>query len=474
MNGPTMSRDEMSRDRAEAERRLAAWMTDVAPGRAPETAIEESIAKAVTRRQAPGWLPKVGPTGTRREGPPGRMLVALTAVGLLAAAAGLVALGGGRLARPDTRAPAPSLPAIVANPTPSTAPTPRDDEPVEQALATGYWIGATRDIPAIGNGPFRPVFDLVGSVFQLFHSSGTSILDASATTPGPGQLRLVSFADEAGCHAGDVGVYRYSVAANGRQLTILPGTDACAARAALLPGSWDGSRCRRQGYICLGTLEAGTHATTLFRSRTKAAGPSASWNPAVPSVSFTVPDGWTNGWDSLQEYDLETTSFFEANFGAADYGPDAHGIYLKANPAASTQHDACTREVPQPGVGTSVDALVRWLTTHPGLNASAPQPLVIDGRPAVMVDLAIDPTWTKQTHCGGDPAVPAVKLFVPAGGSSDQYIWHLFSSGLMRVILIDLGGGDVLAAIVDSTDPATFDQLVADAMPIVESFRFAR
>ncbi len=52
--------------------------------------------------------------------------------------------------------------------------------------------------------------------------------------------------------------------------------------------------------------------------------------------------------------------------------------------------------------------------------------------------------------------------------------WSLFSSGSMRVILIDLGGGDVLAAIVDSTDPATFDQLVADAMPIVESFRFAR
>ena len=237
-----------------------------------------------------------------------------------------------------------------------------------------------------------------------------------------------------------------------------------------------GPNAESTGNICLGTLEAGTHATTLFRSRTDAAGPSASWNPAVPSVSFTVPDGWTNGWDSLQEYDLETTSFFEASFGTADYGREnAHGIYLKANPAASTQHDACTREVPEPGVGTSVDALVRWLTTHPGLNASAPQSLVIDGRPAVMVDLAIDPTWTKQTRCGGDPAVPAVKLFVPAGGRlRPVQSGTLFSSGLMRVILIDLGGGDILAAIVDSTDPATFDQLVADAMPIVESFRFAR
>ena len=41
-----------------------------------------------------------------------------------------------------------------------------------------------------------------------------------------------------------------------------------------------------------------------------------------------------------------------------------------------------------------------------------------------------------------------------------------------RLILLDLGQGDVVAIRIFSHDPARFDALVAEAMPIVESFRF--
>ncbi len=41
-----------------------------------------------------------------------------------------------------------------------------------------------------------------------------------------------------------------------------------------------------------------------------------------------------------------------------------------------------------------------------------------------------------------------------------------------RLILLDLGDGDVLAIVIRTTDPAAFDAFVVEAMPIVESLRF--
>jgi hypothetical protein len=38
-----------------------------------------------------------------------------------------------------------------------------------------------------------------------------------------------------------------------------------------------------------------------------------------------------------------------------------------------------------------------------------------------------------------------------------------------RLILLDIGAGDVLAIALISEDPATFDAFVAEAMPVVES-----
>jgi hypothetical protein len=44
--------------------------------------------------------------------------------------------------------------------------------------------------------------------------------------------------------------------------------------------------------------------------------------------------------------------------------------------------------------------------------------------------------------------------------------------GSMRLFLLDLGGGRTLLIDIEATDKATWSALVADAMPIVESFQF--
>lgn len=42
----------------------------------------------------------------------------------------------------------------------------------------------------------------------------------------------------------------------------------------------------------------------------------------------------------------------------------------------------------------------------------------------------------------------------------------------MRLFLLDLGGGRTLPIDIEATDQATWKALVADAMPVVESFQF--
>jgi hypothetical protein len=41
-----------------------------------------------------------------------------------------------------------------------------------------------------------------------------------------------------------------------------------------------------------------------------------------------------------------------------------------------------------------------------------------------------------------------------------------------RLIFVDLGGGAVTLIVIDAGDPARFDALVADSMPIIATFKF--
>jgi hypothetical protein len=93
------------------------------------------------------------------------------------------------------------------------------------------------------------------------------------------------------------------------------------------------------------------------------------------------------------------------------------------------------------------------------------QPAVtIDGLQASVVDLAVTDAWTETC----DPANPFVAAPVLVG----DYHWALAKGDRMRVILVDLPAGATAAITIDVEDPATFDTLVAEAMPIVETFDF--
>jgi hypothetical protein len=97
----------------------------------------------------------------------------------------------------------------------------------------------------------------------------------------------------------------------------------------------------------------------------------------------------------------------------------------------------------------------------PGLVTTVPRTITIDGHPGKWLDVRIDPAWTKT--CPGE-TTPIVTYLMP--GTAISGTEH------ERLILLDLGDGDVLLIVVWAGDQATFDPFIAAAMPIVQSLKF--
>jgi hypothetical protein len=104
--------------------------------------------------------------------------------------------------------------------------------------------------------------------------------------------------------------------------------------------------------------------------------------------------------------------------------------------------------------------------------------LTIGGRPAMMLDVRVAAGWTGGT-CpanGGSSRNGAVALI--SADFSDLQPFSSWDGWLrpnerMRLVFVDLGSGQAVAiSIYDTSSPSQFDALVAEAMPIVESFEF--
>jgi hypothetical protein len=191
--------------------------------------------------------------------------------------------------------------------------------------------------------------------------------------------------------------------------------------------------------VCFGPLEEGTYTSQLFE----------------PALTFTVPVGWNNPYDTRGSFDLWTPGWSD---GWDD--PDDPGIYLFDNPGLSLFRDVRPREGCSDGVyatvGTSAIEVATWVANHPGIATGAPSPVEVGGLSGYKLDVSIAETWQS---CPIDGAPATVPLF-------DQLslIEHP-RYATMRLIVLDLpDGGNVLIEI----DGKQVDA----AMPVVRSFEF--
>jgi hypothetical protein len=175
-----------------------------------------------------------------------------------------------------------------------------------------------------------------------------------------------------------------------------------------------------------GVLPAGTHSSLRF----------------VPAVTFTVPEGWTNGVDGeVAGYDLSTGSSGTILIQATDGWADGWGICAAAY---------------APGAALTAADITAALRASEHLVTTEPVPVTIGGLEGQRLDVHL-------SSSGSGVCEPA----------SDDPPDLDFSDIRLRLVVLDHpDGSDVVPILLQSGHAAEFDHFVADAMPIVESFEF--
>jgi len=252
---------------------------------------------------------------------------------------------------------------------------------------------------------------------------------------------------------GGVGLFRSSAP------TTIPGdqgqpTEPPATVTGETTGTYNGPCIDSQdgppGQVCLGPLDEGTYTSQRFE----------------PALTFTVPAGWNNVWDSRGAFDLWAPGWSD---DTADQGTDCRSGpypcgYLFDQPGLKLHRDVrafredCSDAV-DAGAGTSALELATRVTDHPGIATDGPSPVEIGGLAGYQLDVSIAETWHKS--CPGSAGFVGVE---PVEWASLRQGTGLPES-TKRLIFLDLpDGGNVLIAI-DGTQ-------VDAAMPVVSSFGF--
>jgi len=350
--------------------------------------------------------------------------------------------------------------APAATPPPSTTP----DVSPTAGLAIGpipaqlhhVFLGPQRDVPGVPAGD-RTMLDFTNGGFLFW--SGSQVFLSSSTGADAETLLLVARSGPGGCAKGDVGRYRWSATPGGSLVTLEAVSDECAARLAAIPGTWQRSACLNRGAYCLGEIEAGTYSSQNVRPDLPEG---AATPPEFGAIRYAVPAGWANSEDASNLYSFMHGDDYAAggvNVGANP--PDA--VSLLVNPFAARLHAGCPAER-EAGIGADRANLGAWLLAHPGLDVTQQADISIDGREASVFDLALADGWTET--CPENPPFVAAPIFY------NGYHFALGKDDLMRVILLDVGPGATAAITIEVQDISTYDQLIAEAMPIVESFDF--
>jgi hypothetical protein len=431
------------------DRLAQAWL-ELGPDEAPDRVVAAVLEAAETTPQARRpirWLPTRNDKMTRLP------VLATVAATIVVVIGGLLLIN-----RPNER----GVGAPSASPSPSASPA---AAPLDVGLRSTRWMGSERPVPGILPTAGTIINFTTDDQFFITQSAGNGahFLNSVASSVGDGQFQLETTAAGDRCSSGDVGRYTWSVNPSARIMTIVATRDDCATRLGAVPGTWWLEACKNTEDNCLGDLDTGTYKSQFFTPRLDA-GAGAEWAPDFGALTYTVPAGWANFTDFPERFGLKPTADFALDRAGSPDG--LHEIELHWQYAANAQNAGCTSEE-LTSVPRTVDGLVDWIRTVPSLDAHAPSQITIHGLHGMWLDVGVSPSW--KTSCPGETQ-PIALVLTEAGNAGDTFA--IVGSARVRLIFLDLGAGDILMVNVLSANPARFDSLVAQAMPIIESFIF--
>jgi hypothetical protein len=426
------------------DRLLRAWL-DLMPSEAPDRAIA-AVLQAI----------ETTPQERRRFGPAIRRFSTMNRVSYAALAAVLVVAVGGAMLLGQSVILGPGT--SVATP-PGASPSPSSAAAAVPTELQNRWLGGHRDIVQADAGTTI----LLGAArFEVTQSNSADdpAMTGAASAAGAGQVRLEATSTTGGCNVGDVGLYAWSVSSSGRVLTITPVQDDCAARAATVPGTWWRNDCRYAEAFCLGELDPGTYQSQYV---TPLRSPTEAWEPMFGGLTYTVPAGWANNADFPSTFGLSPASVFDET-SAAQPEPFSK-VFVITNVVAAAQGELACSATPDPAVEETAEAIANWVAGIPHLfESSEITPISIGGLTGVYVDLMVPELAGEGAPCGER----LVEYLVSA-----EHGYAIANDERQRLILLDTPQGGVLAIRIEVDDTrAQFDPFAAEAMPIIESFRF--
>jgi hypothetical protein len=432
------------------DRLARAWL-ELGPDEAPDRVVAAVLQAAETTPQVRRpfrWLPLKDYAMTRLP------VLATVAATLVVVIGGLLLINrpnDGRVGAP-TASPSPSATSPAA-------------APLNVALRSTRWMGSERPVPGILATAGTIINFTADNRFFITQSNQNQnhFLNSVASSVGDGQFQLEGAAGGGPCSTGDIGRYTWSVNPSGRILTIVANSEACPTRLGAVPGTWWLEACKNTNTNCLGDLDAGTFKSQYLTPRLDA-GKGASWAPDFGALTYTVPDGWANSADFPERFSLTPSADFALEGGAEPQS--VHQIELHWQYAATVQNAECSSEE-LTSVPRTVDGLVEWIRGLASLDASAPTAITIDGHSGQWLDIGVALSWTAS--CPSETQPIAVFL-TEAGNAGDTFA--IVGGARVRLVFLDLGGGDIVMVDVYSSDPARFDSLAAQAMHIIQTFQF--
>jgi hypothetical protein len=427
------------------DRLARAWL-DLMPNEAPDRAI---VAVLQATETTPQVRPPLG-LAIRRFPTMNRNAVLAVA----AAAVLVVAVGAALVFKPASNVGGQS-------PTPSLAPSGAVPGAVLPVGLQHTWMGAYRALPGIQAGAGTSiVFDAAGFRFAQSNQQNHSHLDSRASIAADGGLRLETTSAVNECHQGDVGTYTFGVSSSGLVLTVSAVSDPCAVRASALAGAWYLNGCKRTDELCLGDMDAGTYGSQYLNIHLGAGG---QWSPFYGALTYTVPNGWAAAEDWPNGFRLEPTSEYATETKDGATGNVYPMIFVLSQAQVALKGETCPDQGDS-GLAHGYADLVSYVQGLPALAVSNVSTFTIGGFPATGMDLRVAPTWTGQCADIGAPSYG----YLANGGQGVSLIDPM----RQRLILVDTGGGDVVAVVIQAVDAASFDGFVAEAMPIVQTFQF--
>ena len=291
--------------------------------------------------------------------------------------------------------------------------------------------------------------------------------DPSASTllvQGDDTILVTATAETSGCAVGEVGRYHWSLDGNDTVMTLTAvRSDGCSVREQALAGAW--VRADFPPPVDAGGTRApGTYETTSFNP--------FGQQGASGRVSYTVP----TGWEVIDDRPSVFVLFHHGTETPQSQPPILSMIALMAQPvvvAEATAGVACDALDAVPGIRNGVHEVLTAIAARSGVVSSTPVDATIGDIHGQMVELHLDASWTSGCTTP-DVEVAGMALLRNAGSPSGPVI-GIVGAQPMRLILLDVGAGRLLAIAVSSITAADLTagaSQVTAAMPVVQSLEF--